>query len=385
MNDQTAAPNFEITASLAEEAEELLRDFAEDAELDVALIVDHSGGLIAGITADEEIQIETVGALVAGAVGSVKALGKSVGETNPVESINHGTDNTIYLRQLSDRFIIVGIAEAELPSGIIREKAAQIADSVLGLLTGEAILEVEDAEEKDAEDGETEESVEDASPFNLTDISEDEELVDEEPDDEVEAEIELGDPEEDEAPSSEDEEIVVPPLVVDSPFEIAMEGEDDDEVEASDDSADEEEEEGAFPAGETFFELGGVDSSDEEEDSEVVIGAEAEEEVEADDDFEPESENTDDDDDDEDAVSVPPLLIEPAMPTAAEVARRLEEDATTSIAAISTPIATGITRKEETPPVAPVSEKDAEEDADFEDTDDDDEPVGGPRYVFEIG
>ena len=73
------------------------------------------------------------------------------------------------------------------------------------------------------------------------------------------------------------------------------------------------------------------------------------------------------------------------MPTAADVARKLEDDATTSIAAISTPIATGITRKEETPPVAPVSPKDAEEDADFEDTDDDDEPVGGPRYVFEIG
>ncbi len=342
MSDQTAAANLEITTALAEAAEDLLRDFAENAELEVALVVDHSGGLIAGISADDEVSVETVGALVAGTIGSIRALGKAVGETKALESMHHGEETTIYLRELNERFIIVGSAESGVPAGIIREVGARISKPLLAVLLGEEIVEASDSEEVDFKD-EAAEEVEDENQIELTDTSDPYHELPE-------------DAEEEENSAGEEQKLPIPPLVVDSPFEFV----DDDDL---------DEEEGVAADG-MVFEIGVDDGSDSQDVEDADV----------------------DDSDDETGVAAP-FIVAPMIPTSDQMKIEIEEDATTSVAVITTPIATDIVKKKEvsapapkeaTPAASESTDSDDVEEEIEDSNDDDDEPVGGPRYVFEI-
>jgi predicted regulator of Ras-like GTPase activity (Roadblock/LC7/MglB family) len=125
----------EVSADAADRAEELLREFAAEAELDLAVIVDRSGGMVAGVASRADVDVDTVGALVAGAFGAMRSLARELGESSITESVHHGDKDTIYLREIGLRYILLGVAELALPAGIVREKAAQIAGPLSALLT----------------------------------------------------------------------------------------------------------------------------------------------------------------------------------------------------------------------------------------------------------
>ncbi|MCB1076860.1 MAG: roadblock/LC7 domain-containing protein [Verrucomicrobiae bacterium] len=125
----------EVSAEAADRAEDLLREFAAEAELDMAVIVDRSGGMVAGVASRPDVDVDTVGALVAGAFGAMRSLARELGESSITESVHHGDKDTIYLREIGPRYILLGVAELALPAGIVREKAAQIAGPLSALLT----------------------------------------------------------------------------------------------------------------------------------------------------------------------------------------------------------------------------------------------------------
>lgn len=140
MNATTENPildwdDTEVSAEAADRAEEILREFAAEAELDLAVIVDRSGGMVAGVASRPDVDVDTVGALVAGAFGAMRSLARELGESSIVESVHHGDKDTIYLREIGSRYILLGVAELALPAGIVREKAAQITGPLSALLT----------------------------------------------------------------------------------------------------------------------------------------------------------------------------------------------------------------------------------------------------------
>ena len=140
MNATTENPildwdDTEVSAEAADRAEEILREFAAEAELDLAVIVDRSGGMVAGVASRPDVDVDTVGALVAGAFGAMRSLARELGESSIVESVHHGDKDTIYLREIGPRYILLGVAELALPAGIVREKAAQITGPLSALLT----------------------------------------------------------------------------------------------------------------------------------------------------------------------------------------------------------------------------------------------------------
>lgn len=118
--------NLDVTAELAEKVEERLREFARDAELDLSLLVDDSGSMIAGVASRPDIDVATVGALVAGAYGAVRGLSRELGDGESGDCVCHGSANNIYLRSVVGRFVLLGVSESTLPLGVIREKAAHI-------------------------------------------------------------------------------------------------------------------------------------------------------------------------------------------------------------------------------------------------------------------
>lgn len=132
--DYSPAIPLEISNELAEKADDLLRNFAEDVGLETALVVDRSGALVSGISSEPEVTIEVISALVAGASGAMRALISQFGETGKIESIHQGGQRLLYLRELIHNFILVGVSSSSLAPGIVREKANQIQGDLEALL-----------------------------------------------------------------------------------------------------------------------------------------------------------------------------------------------------------------------------------------------------------
>jgi predicted regulator of Ras-like GTPase activity (Roadblock/LC7/MglB family) len=132
--DYTAAVPLEIDEETATRADDLLREFAEDAGLETALVVDRSGALVAGISAEAEVTVEVISALVAGASGAMRALVSRLGETGAVESLHLGGNRLVYLKEIVNRFILVAVAEVSRPAGLVRQKALAINSRIEELL-----------------------------------------------------------------------------------------------------------------------------------------------------------------------------------------------------------------------------------------------------------
>lgn len=132
--DYTPAVPLEISGELAGRIDDLLRDLAEDAGLETVLVVDRSGALVSGISAEEEVTVEVISALVAGASGAIRALVTRLGEEGEFESIHLGETRTIYLREMAGRFALVGVSTGEMSAGAVREKARQVKPSLIALL-----------------------------------------------------------------------------------------------------------------------------------------------------------------------------------------------------------------------------------------------------------
>ena len=132
--DYAATVPLEISNEVASRADDLLREFAEDSGLETALIVDRSGALVAGISAEADVTIEVISALVAGASGAMRALVSQLGESGAMESLHLGGDRMVYLREIVNRFILVGVARATSPAGLVRSKAHLIEGHLTELL-----------------------------------------------------------------------------------------------------------------------------------------------------------------------------------------------------------------------------------------------------------
>tara|TARA_R110002096_G_scaffold23303_14_gene74274 strand:+ start:1828 stop:3093 length:1266 start_codon:yes stop_codon:yes gene_type:complete len=132
--DFSPAVPLEISQETAERADELLREFAEDACLETALIVDQSGALVTGISSEADVTVEVISALVAGASGAMKALVRELGETGEIESLHQGSDRTVYLREIVGRFALVGVTGSTIPIGVVREKSNQVRGRLAELL-----------------------------------------------------------------------------------------------------------------------------------------------------------------------------------------------------------------------------------------------------------
>ncbi len=132
--DITAAVPLEIDEATAARAEDLLREFAEDAGLETVLVVDRSGALVAGISSEADVTVEIISALVAGASGAMRALVARLGETGALESLHFGGNRFVYLKETVHRFILVAVAEAARPAGLVRQKAFTIDEALVEVL-----------------------------------------------------------------------------------------------------------------------------------------------------------------------------------------------------------------------------------------------------------
>ncbi len=124
--DRTAAVTLEVPLGVADDIEKVLRGYAEEAELDTSLVVDHSGFLVAGISSIPDVDVDIIGTLVAKASEAAEKLTGSLGEDGRFESLHLGEDRLLYLKEIGERFILVGVSDSNVPAGILRDQATLI-------------------------------------------------------------------------------------------------------------------------------------------------------------------------------------------------------------------------------------------------------------------
>jgi len=125
-SDRTAAVTLEVPPGVADDIEKVLRGYAEEAELDTSLVVDHSGFLVAGISSLPDVDVDIIGTLVAKASEAAENLTGSLGEDGRFESLHLGEDRLLYLKEIGERFILVGVSDSNVPAGILRDQATLI-------------------------------------------------------------------------------------------------------------------------------------------------------------------------------------------------------------------------------------------------------------------
>lgn len=130
-----------VPVNPTEAAEEALRIFAEEADLDLALIVDPGGPLVAGITSDPGISTEGMGSLISDSASMAKTLSEQLGDGGTIESFHQTRDFSLYVRELENRLLLVGRGKADAPAGLVREVAArsgrELAETLSSLEVGE--------------------------------------------------------------------------------------------------------------------------------------------------------------------------------------------------------------------------------------------------------
>ncbi|MDF1826047.1 MAG: roadblock/LC7 domain-containing protein [Verrucomicrobiales bacterium] len=131
--DISPALPLEISAELAASVDAVLEGFAEGAELETALVVEASGALVSGISS-QEMMVEIISALVAGASGAMSSLVKELGSSGNIESFHQSEDRSVYLAEIMDRFILVGVSTVPVLVGVIREMARQVSPDLIDLL-----------------------------------------------------------------------------------------------------------------------------------------------------------------------------------------------------------------------------------------------------------
>lgn len=132
--DISPAVPLEISADLAARVDAILQDFAEGAELETALVVERSGALVSGISSEAEVMVDVISALVAGASAAMNALVRELGSTGNIESFHQSEARAVYLAEIMDGFVLVGVSTVPVPVGVIREKARRIRPALVDLL-----------------------------------------------------------------------------------------------------------------------------------------------------------------------------------------------------------------------------------------------------------
>lgn len=132
--DFAPAMPLEISQEIAEGLDQILCDYAEDASVETALLVERSGALVTGISENEDVTVEVISALVAGASGAMKSLVRELGSNGGIESLCLSEDRAIYLKEVRNGFVLVGVADSSVPVGILREAAFRVAPQLSDML-----------------------------------------------------------------------------------------------------------------------------------------------------------------------------------------------------------------------------------------------------------
>lgn len=137
MDKDIAADEFgttatiELTEDMADRLEAALKDFARDADLSLAVTIDPSGALLAGVASRDDLDVSAVCALAAGVFAASHSLARAFGEQHPTDLIQHGEAGACLIQGMGRLGLLLAVVDGNTPVGLVRHRAAAVAEEIL--------------------------------------------------------------------------------------------------------------------------------------------------------------------------------------------------------------------------------------------------------------
>ncbi len=122
-----------LTPEKVARLEKLLHDYLIAIGVNLALLIDEAGNILVSVGQNEEVDVTSLAALAAANFGATNQIAKLLGEDDFSILYHKGKKDNIHLSKIGEDVILVTVFTDEVPLGLVRLKASQVAKEIQAL------------------------------------------------------------------------------------------------------------------------------------------------------------------------------------------------------------------------------------------------------------
>jgi len=119
-----------LTPEKVSKLERLLQDYLISIGVNLALLIDEAGNILVSVGQNEDVDVTSLAALAAANFGATNQIAKLLGEDDFSILYHKGKKDNIHLSKIGEDIILVTVFTDEVPLGLVRLKAGQVAKEI---------------------------------------------------------------------------------------------------------------------------------------------------------------------------------------------------------------------------------------------------------------
>ncbi len=122
-----------LTPEKVAKLEQLLHNYLISIGVNLALLIDEAGNILVSAGQNEDVDVTSLAALAAANFGATNQIAKLLGEDDFSILYHKGKKDNIHLSKIGEDVILVTVFTDEVPLGLVRLKASQVAKEIQAL------------------------------------------------------------------------------------------------------------------------------------------------------------------------------------------------------------------------------------------------------------
>ncbi|WP_068671288.1 roadblock/LC7 domain-containing protein [Thermosulfurimonas dismutans] len=119
-----------LTPEKVSRLEKLLRNYLLSIGVNLALLIDEAGNILVSSGKNADVDVTSLAALAAANFGATNQIARILGEDDFSILYHKGKKDNIHLSKINDDIILVTVFTDEVPLGLVRLKANQLAKQI---------------------------------------------------------------------------------------------------------------------------------------------------------------------------------------------------------------------------------------------------------------
>ena len=119
-----------LTPEKVSKLERLLQDYLISIGVNLALLIDEAGNILVSVGQNEDVDVTSLAALAAANFGATNQIARLLGEDDFSILYHKGKKDNIHLSKIGKDIILVTVFTDEVPLGLVRLKASQVAKEI---------------------------------------------------------------------------------------------------------------------------------------------------------------------------------------------------------------------------------------------------------------
>ena len=119
-----------LTPEKVSKLESLLQEYLISIGVSLALLIDEAGNILVSVGRNENVDVTSLAALAAANFGATNQIARLLGEDDFSILYHKGKKDNIHLSKIGEDVILVTVFTDEVPLGLVRLKAGQVAKEI---------------------------------------------------------------------------------------------------------------------------------------------------------------------------------------------------------------------------------------------------------------